>query len=210
MTKKKTQTALVIKPRSGISLFQSKVNSEEWKNFDTQLAGTALLQSNAWNTPVLLNNIAQTALPNGRIGRRVLMRSFNYRFTMGEVDGVLTYNPGSNVRIVIVYDRQANGAAPPSNSDPFQADTFVSPLSLANSDRYLILSDQVYSSPDIGICAQGKHGRKMSLETVFNVNGAGTIADIVSGSLWAFIATNNTILGPPTIQFYHRVRFTDA
>lgn len=204
-------TAYIAKPRSGLSLFQSKKNAEEWKNVDVTGADVALPQTQTWSAPVLLNLATAGTGPQNRIGRRILMRSVNYRFHLGEADGASATGGigATNIRVLVVYDKQTNGGNP-AITDVLTADSFQSPNNLANTDRFLIVSDQIFQTGDTTQATIGKHGRKLSLDTMFNNGGAGTVADVNSGGLFVFFSTANMAAGPPVINYYFRVRYTDA
>jgi len=102
-----------------------------------------------------LNNVAEGAGGQQRVGRRINMKSILIRFAhiTGEMNSDLN-NAAIIVRFALVYDAQCNssGAAPAaqdlfaglirSNSTP--AYYPCAPLNLNNRDRFLILKDKIY------------------------------------------------------------------
>ena len=122
-----------------------------------------------------------------------------------------TTTGGNPLRIVIVYDKQANATAP-SPTDVFLSNDYLSQNNLNNRDHFTILQDYI-SDP---IAAQGdfcvniKFYKKMNLETMFNAGNAGTIGDISSGSLYMFFAqAGTTATAASGFSYNTRVRFLD-
>lgn len=156
----------------------------------------------------LLNGCQQGSDASNRIGRKICMTSILFRWSASLGS---TSTGGSPLRIVIVYDKQANGAAPVP-LDIFQNNDFESNLNLNNRDRFLVLSD-VYTqsmSANGEFATGGKIYKKLNLETVFNSGSAGTIGDITSGSIYAWVSQINTIgTANASFQVACRIRFTD-
>lgn len=124
--------------------------------------------------------------------------------------GNVALPPCSQHRVVIIYDKQANNAAP-LNTDVFQADAITAPLRLAASDRFVVIMDEMTDSSQssaLNIC--DKRYTKCNLETIFSGTGA-TISSIVSGSLYMYIANNGgSITGTVTsVDMFVRIRYTD-
>ena len=194
-------------PRSAnvYSAFQ-KSSGIERKNIDDSAA--------KWTTTVatwtitVLNDVAQGTTAITRLGRKILMKSVL-------VQGTLTNSSGQG-RILIVYDRQANGAAPAA-TDVLTSNTIMAIQNLDNRDRFIILADIFPYAQDETLAA-GNNGSgsggimaykryiKCNLETIYGGN-AGTIADINSGSLLMLTNCNGgTVAGESGIV---RVRFVD-
>lgn len=157
----------------------------------------------------LLNGIAPGTGMTQRKGRKVLMTSFQIRwnFKFGA-----TVNGSGAVRIAVVYDKQANAAAPTA-ALLFTADNFLSPLNLSNSDRFEILYSKV--SKPIAITNeqtdQGDFYRKLNHAIHFNTGTAGDITDITTGSVYLFAAQSGGIgsTAAPQLIFDTRIRFID-
>ena len=134
-------------------------------------------------TITVLNDVAQGTTAITRLKRKILMKSVL-------VQGTLTNSSGQG-RILIVYDRQANGAAPAA-TDVLTSNTIMAIQNLDNRDRFIILADIFPYAQDETLAA-GNNGSglrgimaykryiKCNLETIYGGN-AGTIADINSGS----------------------------
>lgn len=162
-----------------------------------------------FGTGVLLNGMATGATASDRIGRRVVIKSLLMRYQFAMTD---TSTFGSPIRILIVYDKQANAAAP-AITDILLTDHFSSQNNLSNRDRFVTICDVI--TTELGNQGQfnsaGVVYKKLNLETMFNGGSAGTIADITSGSLYMFVAQTGRIgvLGPSQATRI-RVRYDDA
>lgn len=185
-----------------ISLFQSK-QTQEWKNQDS--SGTiAGLTTNAFGAGQILNGIQQGTSANARVGRSALFKSLQFRFQLGD-----STTPGIvPVRVLIVYDKQSNGALP-LITDILAQNNFTSPMNLDKANRFLILCDKIFESPNSSNTV-GQYFRKMSLETMWSGIGA-TIADITTGAIVAFAATpGQPTTGLASIIYTTRVRYLDS
>lgn len=206
---RKRQNTLMITPKryTGLSLFESASGIEQ-KNIDSGLVDLALPATNAFTGAQLLNGCAQGAAQNQRIGRKMLMKSVQYRFHLGSAAGVAPAQSLA-VRILIVYDRQANGAIA-LNTDVLSGGAlFPSQQNLANTDRFLVISDVIHGlDTDKQQPVVGKVFKKIQLDTQFG-GAAGAIADINSGALIAFICTPGAAVAP-VINCNFRVRFQDV
>lgn len=144
----------------------------------------------------------------------------------------------SKCRIIIYYDRQANGASPApadilldtSNTGATNTDA-DSMVNINNRDRFMILRDRFVVLPEIGI--DGAVGEEVGgvftdpnngnrslkyeefiklkgLETCYNSNGAGTVADITTGAI-GILAISDDASGSPgwAFSFTSRYKFLD-
>lgn len=186
-------------------IFQNVVDTVEKKNSDTESSLTVPLSS-AFSTPVLINGIAQGTSPGQHIGRRALMKSLQIRYiaTPGTASNI------SQVRAVLVYDKQTN-AATPAVTDIMQSSVFTSPIALANKDRFVVLMDEVSPiMPSTSQCVSGSRYMKMNLPITYNGSTASTVSAIQTGAIWLLVANNSDPIGfTSTFYYYSRVRFTD-
>lgn len=204
---RKRQQSLMVVPKkfSGPTLFQSSSLGPEQKGVDTILTDIALPVTDAFTGAAVLNLVAAGTNPVQRVGRKMRMTSFQYRFHLGTVAGAPA-NGNVPVRILVVYDRQPNGAAA-LNTDLLSTANFQGVLALTNSERFLVVSDQIHECSSAGPTV-GKVYKKLSLDTMWS-STSGAIADIASGSLLMFIATSGWT-GAPVINLVSRVRFVDT
>ena len=184
------------------SAFQ-KSSGIERKNIDDSSAKWTSTSA-AWSINCL-NDVAQGTTAITRIGRKILIKSVL-------VQGIIATNTGNSARVLIVYDRQPNGALPAA-TDVLTSNTIMAVQNLDNRDRFIILADimpydqeENISNPSASSGFGYKRYIKCNLETIYGGN-AGTIADINSGSLLMMTNCNGgTITGETGIQ---RVRFID-
>lgn len=183
------------------------LRSGEKKNIDTTAVGTVIAgQSTA--IPVTLNLTTRGTNPTQYVGRSIRMRSLLIRW-----NGCLaqTSVAGSGLRMVVVYDKQTNGALP-ATTDVFAADQMSSPMNLANNRRFEVVMDEEIPCVGTGGPQAWNIKRYVKLNHVveFNQVNGGTIADITSGSLIAYFYQAGTLISAnPTNSFYARVRFVD-
>jgi len=156
----------------------------------------------------LLNPCIQGSTPSTRNGRRIAMKSLLFKMVIGLAP---TTTGSSPIRVLIVYDRQTNATAA-SATDVLLTNEITSPMQLNNSRRFSILMDKVV--PCIGTggpqCAVIDKYIPLNLNTEFNTSNAGTVADITTGSIYAFVWQANTLgVAAPVAQLYSRIRFSD-
>lgn len=168
-----------------------------------------------------------------RIGRRVANRSIQFK---GEIKPTFTnaaakwrlYN-----RLVLVYDRQPNGAYPAASdvlagytSAGVTTTTEKSMPNPNNKDRFVILKDHVMMTEPIGISgAPSAAGLDVTLNNLYEINwfvklrgletvlkaSTGLIGDVTTGALFLLVINNDPVGASPAwkIELYTRLRFTD-
>jgi len=183
----------------------------EVKFKDTNAATTLAIGAATFTTPaaaLLLNGLVPDSTATGRIGRKVAWKSLYMRWTAAIAS---TTTLGGCVRTIIVYDKQANAAAP-AVTDILLVDDFHSPNNLSNRDRFVTLVDHV-STPISAInefVSSNQVYKKINLETMFNAGTAGTIGDITSGSIYVMFAqSGNMGVAAATVTWRARLRYTD-
>lgn len=146
------------------------------------------------------------------------MKSILYRATVSLATTAAGTVPagavGGQVRIICVYDSQANGAAPVATDVLANntIDSVVTPMNLNNRERFKIIFDKYLTiDPQGPQSATLKVYKKFSLPVIFNSGNAGTIADIQTGSIYVFGATTvqATGAGFVNVNHYARIRFLD-
>lgn len=164
---------------------------------------------------VLLNGVAQGSDYTDRIGRKTCMKSFFFKFDI-RLASVSTPT-GEMARALIVYDSQANGAAP-TVANILSTATALSPMNLNNRDRFKVLKDWLipleFSVFTAGALTQGspmrhirKTYKKLNLDVIFGGTGA-TVASIQTGSI--YLLTIGTVGSVATFDYDSRIRFVDA
>lgn len=199
------------KTKSSNLMFQSNTlkKGPEKKEKVGALNGTAgAFGATTFTAATLLNALQQGATAVTREGRKVDLKSLYVRYSVALS---ATSTGGSPVRILIVYDKQTNGATP-AITDVLLANDFHSPNNLNNADRFITLVDEITDvvSVNNNFSVSGAIYRKLGLETVFKDTSVGDVTDIISGGIFAFLAQNSAV-GVANIQCISltRVRFTD-
>lgn len=167
-------------------------------------------------TVTLINGVATGTDFTDRVGRKIIMRSVYVRGIIFP-DDFSTLN--SLARIMLVYDMQANGAAP-AITDILKSATSVSQLNLNNRDRFRVLMDKqwvlgaidntatqsVAGSPTVHAL---KKFTRLNHEVLFNGTGA-TVASIATGALYLVTVGTQAAGAAATTTISTRVRFEDA
>lgn len=158
-----------------------------------------------------LNDITQGAAVYQRVGTKVVLKSVEVGGVLQIIDEDDTHT--GQVRLMVVYDRQPNGAFPTMASilsdNVTGAPAYLTCMNIANRSRYLILRDQLF---DIDI---GGHGQtqtfkiytKCSLDSEYGAT-AGTIGDLTTGALYLVMFAMSA--GDVELYSMHsRVRYLD-
>lgn len=192
-----------------------KRRTAEKKNLDVQ--NTAHIVAAATGaTQWLLNGCDDGATSTTRVGRSIIMTSIYIRWAGSFAATTAGTSP---LRLVVVYDRQSNAAAP-AITDVFQIDQITSQLNLSNNKRFQVLIDETVQ--ELGTSGPSswyreiyrdftQKGRVAGLNTEFNNNSTALIDSITSGSVYAYCWQNgNIITAAPTHACYSRIRFLDS
>lgn len=198
----------------------------ELKTVDRAVTTTDI---NTTGAVVLLNGLSLGTDYSNRIGRKVYMTSVQFSgYVQADAAAVATgaavTSYTQQVRLLIVYDRQPNGAAP-AVTDVLTVAAPQAQLNLNNRDRFKILFDKHYvfgpvvaqaAAPTITTASEPLIYNfnpmvKMTLPTIFNGGNAGTVADMSTGSLY-LVAVGTTAAGTTDANLVasSRVRFFDA
>lgn len=186
-----------------------------YKYVDSTISGNAAYDQ----PPQLLNGIALGSENNNRIGRKVLLKSLYLRLFISKVAGT-AQNYSFPVRILIVYDRQTNGAAP-ALSDILSSATGAaveSPNNLNNVDRFYTCYDitrevQVTGGNSTNYTFTGVYMTKyckLNLPQTFKSSAGTTVSDIATGSMYLFaIADSTAATAICSVAGIARLRFCD-
>lgn len=177
----------------------------EFKSVDTNVNTAA----DTTGGVTLLNGMARGDDINQRQGRQVTLRSIELRL-------LSRVAPGTGIdqrhRILIVYDRQTNGAAP-AITDILSSANVLYPRNLENRQRFRILFDRLHTLNASGEPGSGrifKWYRRLNHPVTFNAGAAGTVADIQTGSLYAIVFGTEAPGGTAGIvSGIVRVRYSD-
>lgn len=168
-----------------------------------------------------VNGIAQGTGENQRIGRRITIRSVQWRWVVHMDQLILqnTPNSGDNIRLILFIDKQCNGAGA-AVIDILETLSWQSFRNLANSDRFDILMDKQY---DMAYLTQSQNASDdlfgqsgFSKNRFFDIDNLnipiefdgtdGLIGEITSNNISIMVITQ---AGKCNIISTVRVRFTD-
>ncbi len=113
----------------------------ELKFFDTVVAGTALATTGVITSPSL-NIVPQGTIESQRVGRKMVIKKIGIRFLAQFNSG--TAESAEVLRIIVVLDRQANGATF-AITDVLETASEGSFNNMANKNRFTILMDRYES-----------------------------------------------------------------
>jgi len=181
----------------------------ELKFCDNTISTAITFNSAAFSAAQLLLTIAQGTDASGRIGRKITVKSLLFRFAI-KLGTTSTF--GAPVRILIVYDRQANATAP-AITDVLTVDDFFSPNNLSNRDRFVTIFDNITDPISAGSNAQVADVlyKRLNLEVMYNAGTDATIGSISSGSIYLFVAQAGSLLtANGNINARCRIRYTDV
>ena len=157
----------------------------------------------------LLNGMTRGDDISQRIGREVTLRSVQLTYQIGSKN-----NTGTDqyVRVMLVYDRQANGSTA-LISDILSGSNTYAPRNLENRHRFKILFGRMISlnaSGEAGSRRVFKFYRRLNHPVTFNGNTGGTIADIQTGALY-FVGIGSAAAGATCARgvLQSRVRYQD-
>lgn len=179
----------------------------EKKNLDINQA-SPVVAAQTTATVALLNGSGIGSDDFNHVGRKTLMKSIQWRFT-GHLAPTTTGS--SAIRMLIIYDKQANGVAP-TTTQVVVADSIENPMQLDYSERFVVLVDEIIEC----VGTQGpqafytKGYRKINLPCEF-IGTGGTITSIGTGSIYSYVwQDGGLITASPATQLYTRIRFIDV
>lgn len=200
--------------RSKWSIMNQRTNPvyprPEVKYFDVQIgviAGAVPIANNG-TTIVSLNTIVQGLLSQNRIGGQVATKSVYYQYVVSLPTGDTT--TAVAVRHMLVWDRQSNGANPVAADflqNPGSVGFVVSPLNLANRDRFVVLVDErLTMSPGSDIIKLCSGFRYINQQSTF---GNSAIPPTTGGLFAFFVSDEPAGATAPNLYGNWRVRFID-
>ncbi len=169
------------------------------------------------DTSVSVVRIAQGITENQRLGRRILTVRFMFRGHVSLPLTALASQTADIVRIILVHDKQCNGAIPPvaGSTGVLQLATYNSWLELDNRDRFRVLFNRFYVLNSLAGGGQagdvfGVHIKmvrgsiKLAIPIEFSGAG-GLIGDIRSNNLFFIFISQGGFAG---VALDTRLRFT--
>jgi hypothetical protein len=175
-----------------------------------------------WTTPTLLNGMFQGSDYGQRVGRKVNLRWLRLKLQFVDQDhGIVSTNHwGNMLRIMIFYDRQANGVAITPATLVGDQTLMCSLLNLNNRHRCVTFLDKTLPLvTDTNIYSAASNVMEFAinlrmLPTIYSGSG-GTIAAINTGALFIMVGTNRiansagTITNNVTYTCQYRLCYVD-
>jgi len=167
----------------------------------------------------LLNAVATGTDFTDRVGRKIMMKSIFIRGWLKGQD-ISNGSPLGNLcRLILVYDRQSNGAAP-SMDAILKTTEAQSQLKLDNRDRFTVLVDKAIALGTItNVATQAVAGsptcraikiyKRLNLEVQFSGTTA-AIGSIATGALYLISVGSQTTSDGHSFVYTSRIRFVDA
>lgn len=164
--------------------------------------------------------IPENTNPDGRIGRKITLKSWEWRWTLTlpEVAKSTTPENGDSVRMIVFLDKQTNGAQA-ATADVLVGASTESMYNLTNLSRFVILYDKYVTLNYSGIASEvadtvsqiqvirvGHWSKKCNIPIEYS-GTAGTIGEIRSNGLNVLLLTLNGIMNITSIT---RGRYSDA
>ncbi len=176
----------------------------EYKNFDIQLTNGTATSAGAIQQA---SNIGQGDTTITRDGNQVKALSIFFRCNVK----MNASARASSVRIMLVLDKQTNGAIYTMADlllDVTADDIITSPLNIDNKFRFKVIYDKVFSLSITGTqLINFKKYFKINLPIRFDA-AAATIAAVTSNSL-SIVRITDEDINLPTVTYTHRLRFVD-
>lgn len=166
---------------------------------------------------ILLNGVAQGSDNTSRIGRKFLMTALQYNLTVSASTTQLAtasyVNGKDSIRVAVVYDKQANSAAPTVAQVWNVANNARDPMAVRNVDyieRFTVLCDDLVNINVSATTAQVIQRYQRLALPVHNDGTGATIADLDRGSLYLIMFDQNTSVANECLcEGKFRVSFTD-
>ncbi len=150
--------------------------------------------------------IPQNVTESGRIGRKCVITRINYRYTLTlTATAAATLAAGQTVRIMMVVDHQANGAAPTVSGagGVLETATFQSFNNLASGSRFKVLFDRTHVLNALSSAGNGtaNDSAEMSIHRTFykkcriplEFNAAtGVIAEIRTNNIFVLLINSTS------------------
>ncbi len=189
--------------------------SHEFKFFNSAINDAVVANTGAVQNQMF--TLAQGDTDTTRDGKKVIVTSLNARFIISLPITDVNAQTADLVRIIIVHDKQANGALPAVLDILFTAD-IQSFKNLDNTHRFRTLLDKTISIASMSGAYNGttsKFGenfkafqwfRKLNMPIIYN-DTAGTIGDIVSNNIVMMYISES---GNAGCQAQMQIRYMDG
>lgn len=186
----------------------------ELKFFDSDTNDALIAQ-----TGTILGTGSQCLVPQGvtestRIGRKMTIRSINWRYNLTLATSTTTTADGDTVRLILYLDKQCNGATA-AVTDILETAEYQSFNNLSNKDRFTILADRHHTLNSgsaltlniQGVQENGSFFKKCALPIEYS-STTGAISEIRSNNIGILTVSKNDNL--VALDGRMRIRFSDS
>lgn len=195
--------------RNGVAISGSA--GPEIKNFDNQTAALAVTSA-APTIDSMLSDIAEGVTSVTRVGAKILLRSLDIELNATCTGGSAGVTGPQNaiVDVLVVWDKQPNGAVPTVGSILVSTDTNLTFGNLANLERFVVLRRKSFAlSADHPAEVWREHIPLQVASRYADTTGPPLTNDIYIVCISPNGATSTTVIGPQ-IDYVARVKFVDA
>ena len=183
-----------------VSSLKNLINVE----FKAKDVSTGTITVNNVGTSYLLNGLQRGDTLDSREGRQVRGKSLEMRF----LQSISTSAVNTQMRYILVIDKQANAASPTFN-DILTSTSVTAARNLDNRKRFVVLKDKQITLRDNNTSELFfKWYIPIDCKTVYNASNVGDISDIETNSIWLFMFSSETTNLPVT-NIQSRYRFID-
>lgn len=206
----KPRTMRTYRPATGLRRIYRRgyqpTKTAEFKYVDTDLSAQAV---DTTGLVKLINGTAEGVGPSQHTGRCTTVRSIQLRFT-----NTVTVTSGIDQqhRIMLIYDRQTNAAAP-AITDVLVSSSITSMRNLDFRNRFTVLMDKridLNKAGESGSQLTWDYYKMSNLPVQYDATADATVASISSGGLFLIILGTEAAGGTAgSITGTARVRYTD-
>jgi hypothetical protein len=179
------------------------VTSPEAKVCDTSASLVAITTS---GTQIHLTNITSGTSASSRIGNEIILKGITNRYAVATKAQTTLADETNIIRLIWVYDKQANAAAP-GIASVLSTINPVSNFQDANKGRFIVLFDDFFGvglSSDMVKCRH--HSRRLNLSCLFV--GASAIPE--TGSVYLIALSDSGVTPNPVLSYDIRLEYIDA
>lgn len=220
------------KSKKSVKKYKRSSNNIIYKSVGSELKAVDINNAGAPPVTTLLSNIGGIFSLNfigtgtdiyQRIGRKICMKSIHLKARLVS-SGAVAVN--DMVRLMIVYDRQANATTGPTAGDLFQmtdpsgatSTTVFDFKNPSNEDRFKVLWDESFSLPQNGVTMNDsvwKNNSRTYIDKYIKMDAeahyvGGTNYPTTGGLFFVTYGSNAIAVAPTNVQWVARLRFTDV
>lgn len=182
----------------------------EVKYKDIWTSNTVPEPSTFWRI-IFLNGITEGSLPNERIGiavdlKKVIIRGWIQQNVYDNANSLVQL-----VRLVLVLYKRSGNVAITAEDLFMDATKILTPINLNTAGKYIVLADKFIKIDNTHPCTSFFIQKSIPCRMKFSTT-TNALTAVVDNSLWLLATTSvvNIESVGPSLQFYTRIRYTDA